>query len=382
MRKLIIYCSFIVTLIGWAAGLSAQNNVGINNRKPDLSAILDIQDSVRGLLLPRTDTQSVWNYVNPLPGNPGIANGLAIFETNMNTIYVFNGVKQKWEPISSLNGARGVIGPTGPRGPLGPVGISTQWRDSSLLDPVKVDPITNNIPPYFKRLGDTCGDVYHQTATGLIWTYSCDSNKWVGPIARWRNFGPGKIVDINLTGFRELTMAPDTSQNNLSLLGNLSFTFTVPPDTTAHIFVTSQGTALKSKRNDTAFNKLVFDFFVIDANGGSYFGSQKTITVGPNFLVTSSNFSQFDRAPWHIAMATSFEGNISPPRNPLPKTAFKTFTIQTHAGQFFRPDNPIGNNGKVTISDGGASLKNSYASFSYMNVYIIFERSNNAPYPY
>ena len=69
--------------------LIGQNNMGIGTRKPDLTAILEIADSNRGFLLPRTDTMSIQNYVNSLSPNPGIAHGLTIFETNMRTIYIY-----------------------------------------------------------------------------------------------------------------------------------------------------------------------------------------------------------------------------------------------------------------------------------------------------
>ena len=377
-RNIALLMSIVASFYG-----DAQNNVGINTRTPDLSAIAHIQDSSRGFLLPRTDTQAVWNYVNSLTPNPGIAHGLTIFETNMQTIYVYNGIKQKWEPISSLTGARGITGPTGPRGPLGPVGISTQWRDSALLDPQKRWPKMTNIPPYFTKLGDTCGDFYHQTATGLIWTYNCDSNAWVGPIARWRNLGKGELFDIRTLGLYEMTMATDSASNSLSLIPTLSYTFRVPPDTIAHVWITSEGVASKSKRNDTAFNRLAFDFFVIDTNGvGQYNGNMNQITIGPNFLITSSNFSQFDKAPWDIHMARSFEGKISPPGMPLPKNDYLTYTIQTHGGQYYRPDNPQGLNGKVTVSDGGGNALGKFDNYAFMHIYIIYERSKNAPYPY
>ena len=382
MRAIFTYTVVFFSLLTIDLGLIAQNNVGINTRNPDLTSITHIDDSVRGFLLPRTDTQAIWNYVNSLTPNPGITHGLTIYETNMRTIYIYNGLKQKWEPISSLTGARGIVGPTGPRGGLGPMGISTQWRDSALFDPVKKLPKTTNIPPYFTQLGDTCGDFYHQTATGLLWTYDCDSSKWVGPIARWRNFGAGIMYDIQHSGVLEITMSTDSTLDAISLLGDLSFTLEVPPDTVAHVFIISEGTCIKSKRNDTAYNTMVFDFLV-DSNGvGSYMGSQNTITVSPNFLVTASNCSQFDKAPWKMSMAGSFEGQMSPPRNPLPATAINTYKFETHVGQYYRDDNPVGINGKVLVSDGGASLLSSYEAYSHMNIYVIFERSKNAPYPY
>ena len=52
------------------------------------------------------------------------------FEVNERVYYIYNGLKQKWEPINSLRGPAGPTGPTGPTGPRGALGITTQWRDS------------------------------------------------------------------------------------------------------------------------------------------------------------------------------------------------------------------------------------------------------------
>ena len=75
----------IIFLMGFAISKS-QNNVGIGTKKPDLTAIMDVADSNRGFMLPKTDTMSVINYVNSLSPNPGIQHGLTIWETNMRTI--------------------------------------------------------------------------------------------------------------------------------------------------------------------------------------------------------------------------------------------------------------------------------------------------------
>ena len=118
----------------------SQNNVGIGTQKPNLTAILDIKDSNRGFLLPRTDTASIESYVNSLVPNPGIKHGLTIFEVNMRTIYIYNGFLQKWQPITSLVGPKGPTGITGPTGPRGSFGIATQWRDSANAPPLKRKP--------------------------------------------------------------------------------------------------------------------------------------------------------------------------------------------------------------------------------------------------
>jgi len=361
-----------------------QNNVGIGTKDPHLTSILEISDTNRGFLLPRTDTMAIENYVNSLVPNPGITHGLTIFETNMRTIYIYNGLIQKWQAISSLKGPKGPTGITGPTGPRGDRGIATQWRDSALLPPIKKWPHTNKIPPYFETLGDTCGDFYHQTATGLIWSYDCILHEWTGPIARWRNFGIPRLEKIQALGLLEEPMPVDTTGDKLQLLGSLTYTILVPPDTVAYLWVTTAGNVQKKYVNYNDVNKMVFDYYLFDDVGfGSYMKRQESVTVGPNFKIPNTSTSQFDKVPWEISASLTMEGKISPAGNPLPSTDYKSWTIQAHYGQFFQSGNTTHpDSSRVIVLDNAGSVTNQYENFAVMSIYVVFERSRNAAYPY
>jgi len=81
---------------------SAQtNNVGIGTNSPDASAILELQATDKGILIPRTDTNLV---IAP-------ATGLLIYETADNTFYYFDGTY--WVAFGS-----GTPGPPGADGAL------------------------------------------------------------------------------------------------------------------------------------------------------------------------------------------------------------------------------------------------------------------------
>ena len=84
---------------------AAQNNVGIGTNTPAASAILELQATNKGLLIPRTDTALVL-----VP-----ATGLLIYETADNKFYYFDGTF--W--VLAL----GPMGPTGPTGATGPTGL-------------------------------------------------------------------------------------------------------------------------------------------------------------------------------------------------------------------------------------------------------------------
>jgi len=105
------------------------NNVGIGTNSPDPSAILELQATDKGILIPRTDTNLI---VAP-------ATGLLMYENADNTFYYFDGTN--WVAFggggagptgptgltgltgpTGLTGLTGATGPTGPSGPIGPTG--------------------------------------------------------------------------------------------------------------------------------------------------------------------------------------------------------------------------------------------------------------------
>jgi hypothetical protein len=104
----------LVLLFGLSGAIIAQNNVGIGTNTPDPTSALEVQSTDKGVLIPRTDTNSV--NVASAPGNP--ATGLLIYQNTDNIFYYFDGVK--WTPI----GAGASAGPTGPTGPAGPAGAN------------------------------------------------------------------------------------------------------------------------------------------------------------------------------------------------------------------------------------------------------------------
>ena len=71
----------------------AQKNVGIGTVQPDKSAVLDIQSSDKGLLIPRMSIKSRDAIQNP-------ANGLMVYQTDQSEgFYFYNGTE--WAPLSS-----------------------------------------------------------------------------------------------------------------------------------------------------------------------------------------------------------------------------------------------------------------------------------------
>lgn len=90
-------------------------NVGIGTTSPHQSAILDLQSTNRGFLLPRTDTTNVNSLGIP-------ATGLLIYQTNDSAFYYFDGIY--WRTFAGENGVIGITGATGPTGQQGVTGAT------------------------------------------------------------------------------------------------------------------------------------------------------------------------------------------------------------------------------------------------------------------
>jgi len=99
---------------------TAQNNIGIGTASPDPSAILDLTDTQRGVLVPRVTTAQRTAIAAP-------ANGLMVYDITVNCFYYFvNGTG--WKSLCQTGGGAGVTGPTGVAGATGitgPTGIAT-----------------------------------------------------------------------------------------------------------------------------------------------------------------------------------------------------------------------------------------------------------------
>ena len=79
MKKHLLTLVFLIILTGAYA-----QNVGIGTTTPNASALLDLNSTNRGLLLPRLNNTQMFGIQNP-------ASGLVIFNTNYNELYHYNG---------------------------------------------------------------------------------------------------------------------------------------------------------------------------------------------------------------------------------------------------------------------------------------------------
>ncbi len=364
---------FLFTVLLHCIPVQAQNNVGIGTQDPHISALLHLADTAKGLVIPRTDTTLINNYVNSLVPPQSVANGLIIYQENVHSYFFFHGPNNRWERLTNIVGPRGPTGPQGAMGVRGPTGRSPRWSDSTSF--------TYPEPQVSPK--DSCGDFFYQLNTGLLWTFHCDSNPsgWYDPIARWRNLGPGIVQSERCTSLTFLPMPNSSANDTLSIIPGFEVFIDVPPDTVAYVEVTCEGTIQKRFASDSTFNYAKFDFFMRDTAGvGSYLNHSQTVVVNPNGPPKAGEtVGRFDKVAWSITTSFTLKGKLSLQGFPLSPTSDKlTWSLEAHAGQLHTPGNPVGVDSDLILNDAGAGKNGMWENNATFHVYIIYERNKDA----
>ena len=306
---------YMTLLVFFGVQLVAAQNTGIGTANPHPSALLEITDSSRGVLIPRTDTLAVQAYVDGLDPNPGIANGLMIYDTKLNTYLYYDEVAGHWQNLLNLVGPNGPRGFRGPRGPRGPQGTSTDWRDSNLA------------VPNFDPQRDTCGDWYINYETGQVWRFWCDS---AGGKNQWRDtnffdFYIGELMapderievyNLHCTTPLSETMTNSASTVVLKTVPGLGFSVALQNDEIAYIIFAAHGTATRPiPGGDLAYAQ--YDISVGGTTPGYYFKDLRDIepqvTLGPSGPPPPGQplLALSDRPGWYIGGNFTFEAPIS-----------------------------------------------------------------------
>lgn len=93
---------------------NAQNNVGIGTNTPNPNAILDMQSTTQGVLVPRLTTAQRIAITTP-------TEGLLVYDTDVNCFFFYESTAAAWQNLCAGGGA-GTPGPQGPAGPAGATG--------------------------------------------------------------------------------------------------------------------------------------------------------------------------------------------------------------------------------------------------------------------
>lgn len=131
MKHYLLRLIYSLSLTAFAVmPVGAQNNVGIGTSTPDASAILELQDNSRGVLVPRLTTVQRNSIAAP-------ANGLLVFDSDFNCFYFFV-TGTGWQSLCGGTGTAGATGPTGAQGITGPTGIQGTTGAQGITGPTGI----------------------------------------------------------------------------------------------------------------------------------------------------------------------------------------------------------------------------------------------------
>lgn len=113
-RKSLFLAAVVLSLSSYSA--FAQNNVGIGTTTPNPNAVLEMQSTTQGVLVPRLTTAQRIAIAAP-------TEGLMVYDIDVNCFFFYESTSAAWQNLCSA-GATGPQGPAGPAGPQGPAGVA------------------------------------------------------------------------------------------------------------------------------------------------------------------------------------------------------------------------------------------------------------------
>jgi hypothetical protein len=158
---------YLVILILLLAATAAQAQVGIGTPSPDASAILDITDSAKGLIVPRmTTTQRDASIKSPIAG-------LLIYNTTTNALEIVNGSSQ-WVNLSTATTTSVASGSTSS---TGGIGVGTTTPDANAVLDITSTTKGGLLPRSSSDPTGVAGMVYYNTTTDKVKLYNGTS--WI-----------------------------------------------------------------------------------------------------------------------------------------------------------------------------------------------------------
>jgi len=289
----ILWPFLILAIIFQSWNLRAQDNVGIGISNPHPSAKLHLADTLgKGFLIPRTDTAAVLAYVNSITPNPGIADGLLIFQKSNQVFYYYDGNQSKWVPLSGIVGPTGPKGPTGPTGPRGEQGFRGFVRDTN-----------GSLLPQ-----DRFGNYFINMFTGEMAQVNRMSNAWtsVKPSGNvnWRGKIQGGLVAHASTNAELVDPFPGSGITFApKLLPGLRVTVPVGFDSSGVAIVRAYGSVKKETVNDD-YNYAIYNLRLNGVNQNV----PQIVGMGPN---GSAPNEYPEQVSWQIAQGFVLDPGVN-----------------------------------------------------------------------
>jgi len=208
MKRNIYTIILLCSVFGFSTTF-AQKNVGIGTTTPDNSAVLDINSSDKGLLIPRMSLQQR-NAIN----NP--ADGLMVYQTgDKGGFYFFEGKANEWKPITE---ARAVAGVDGDWTLQGNAAGATDFIGTTNDQPLRLK--VNNIKAGFLDNSFASKNITFGTYAGNALAAGSERNTAVGFQALLSNVTGDFNVAVGTEALRATTGSNNVGIGTSALIGN------------------------------------------------------------------------------------------------------------------------------------------------------------------
>jgi hypothetical protein len=288
MKRNIYTLVLLCSVFGFST-IYAQKNVGIGTSTPDNSAVLDINSSDKGLLIPRMSLQQRNGINNP-------ADGLMVYQTGeQGGFYFFEGKTNEWKPITE---AKAVAGVDGDWTLQGNAAGATDFLGTTNAQPLKFK--VNNINA--GQISATTGNSYFGVYAGNTNTAGTGTgtlNTAIGNSAMFAN-GNGRsnvaigtnALRMNTTGNFNVGLGVDALRNNTTSYFNIAIGANALKNTTGNGSIGDNtaigGNALTSNTTGTQNIAIGPGAMTNNLTGSGNFGMGKAVmsakTSGDNNL--------------------------------------------------------------------------------------------------
>jgi hypothetical protein len=279
---------------------SQSENVGIGTANPNKSAILELNSSQKGFLMPRMTQNQKYNIINP-------AEGLVIYQTDFNSgIYSYNG--KIWEKLSYQNsiaasGANWTIGGND----LSAIAIADRWLGTSSNHPL-IFKVNNS---QAGNISSTGASTFFGYESGINNTSSGIFNTGIGAFALKANTTGSQNTAIgvnallaNSTGVNNVALGSESMRSNVSGFYNMAIgSFSLRDNRTGQenvgvgLFTLAKNTVGRSSVaiGTNALSEISsgnFNVAIGNNSMGIKTGGDENVAIGLNALYSNPNGSE------------------------------------------------------------------------------------------
>lgn len=277
MKKNYILGLLATGLLISSSVFAQKDNVGIGTTKPDQSAVLDINSTNKGLLIPRMTLQQRNGIQNP-------ATGLMVYQSDLlSGFYFYDG--SEWKPLTAATSQNSVAGTDGDWTLVGNSLAGTSTTPTTTPGTSSFLGTTTNHPIVLKVNNINSGFL-SAISTNFALGYRANSGVYSGTTTHTGNFNTALGTDalrLNTGGSNNVALGYRTLEDNLTGSGNVAIGSQALTDNTGALNVGIGSQALH--KNTLGANNVALGASTLSSN----LSGSNNIAIGFGSLVRATS---------------------------------------------------------------------------------------------